>query len=66
LEIEEHLRKRRNRNVNSSDEDSEEEVVQIEEKQVEEPPVPLVEATNSQTDGIPAKKSQSGINTKGQ
>ncbi|CBY12371.1 unnamed protein product [Oikopleura dioica] len=64
LEIEEHLRKRRNRNVNSSDEDSEEEVVQIEEKQVEEPPVPLVEATNSQTDGIPAKKSQSGINTK--
>lgn len=64
LELEEHLRKRRNRNVNSSDEDSEEEVVEVAEKQVEESPVPLVEATFSQPAEIATKKSESGINTK--
>lgn len=65
MEIEEHLRKRRNRNVNSSDEDSEEEVVEVAEKQVEESPVPLVEATINQRAEIATKKSESGINTKG-
>jgi len=66
LEIEEHLRKRKNRNVNSSDEDSEQEkeVVELAEKQVEAPPVPLEEATHTQPVEKVAKKSDSGINTK--
>lgn len=51
--------------MNSSDEDSEEEVVEVAEKQVEESPVPLVEATINQRAEIATKKSESGINTKG-
>ena len=53
--------------MNSSDEDSEQEkeVVELAEKQVEAPPVPLEEATHTQPVEKVAKKSDSGINTKG-